>query len=525
MVNLTIFLLWGISAMIDYSEFCYIWQLKEYRWDRFRDFLSTEQGKTYWVKYRLLWRSGIAFLIFFWPVNDVLTIKYILVVLFGIDLAYNALKFFRSGLVHPKYTQKALWIILIAAGIEGLIFVLARDWVLFLVLMIVRFLIITAVIFLINQIANIFKKFLIKKAARKLSEPKNLLVIGVTGSYGKSTVKKFLHHILEQKYHVIRTPRNINTEIGVAQFILSTDFTGVEVFIVEMGAYKIGEIALICRMVKPKIGILTAINEQHLSLFGSIQKTQQAKYELLRSLPADGLAVINFDNALCREKAGELKCRVVSYGLDSDQHPDCLIKDARSDMGGISFNAEIDRQQYDFLSPILGEHNIMNIAPCLLIGKKLDVPMDTMKYAVATLPPSLKIFKYGNCDIIDDSYNSNPDGFKAALDLLNKFQTERRRIVITRGMLELGEKREEIHERIGEEISIVADELVVITKDFVAPLSRGVAGRFKTDVVCKFSPPELLDFVKTLKDSTAVILLENRIPESVMHEIKYEAIS
>lgn len=330
---------------------------------------------------------------------------------------------------------------------------------------------------------------------------------------------------MEQKYHVIRTPRNINTEIGVAQFVLSTDLTGVEVFIVEMGAYQIGEIALICRMVKPKIGILTAINEQHLSLFGSIEKTQEAKFELLESLPADGLAVINFDNKYCREKAGELKCRVVSYGMDSDQRPSCLIKDIKSNMNGISFSAGISGQVSEFLSPILGEHNIMNIAPCLLIGTKLDVPIDTMKYAVSTLPPSLKIFKYGNCDIIDDSYNSNPDGFKAALDLLNKFQTERRRVIVTRGMLELGEKSEEIHERIGEEISIVADELVVITKDFVAPLSRGVAGRFKTEVICKFSPTELLSYLRALKDSAAVILLENRIPESVMREIKYEDLS
>src|SRR3989338_3390948 len=318
-INLTIFFLWLSSAVIDYSEFCYIWQLKEYRWDRFHDFLTTQQGKTYWVKYRLLWRSTIAFFIFFWPMNDVLTVKYILLLLFAVDLAYNAFKFYGSSLMHPKYTQKAAVILF-----EGLIFVFARDWVLFLVLLIIRFLIITGVIFIINQISNIFKKFLIQKATRKLSEHKNLLVIGITGSYGKSTVKKFLHHILEQKYHVIRTPRNINTEIGVAQFVLSTDLSGVEVFIVEMGAYQIGEIALICQMVKPTIGILTAINEQHLSLFGSIEKTQQAKYELLKSLPADGLAVINFDNDYCREKADKLRCYVVSYGLDADQNPNCF---------------------------------------------------------------------------------------------------------------------------------------------------------------------------------------------------------
>ncbi|MBI5222336.1 MAG: UDP-N-acetylmuramoyl-tripeptide--D-alanyl-D-alanine ligase [Candidatus Magasanikbacteria bacterium] len=519
-INWIIFFLWALSAVIDYSEFCYIWQLKEYRWDRFRDFLSTKQGRTYWVKYRLLWRSLVAIVIFFWPINSVPIIKYILIMLFAVDLSYNALKLYRSKLVRPKYTVKAMAIIIFAAGIEGAIFLIARDWILFLVLLIVRFLILTVAVLLLTRAFNLYKRYMVLKASRKLLEYPNLLVVGVTGSYGKSTVKKFLHHILEPKYHVIRTPRNINTEIGVAQFVLSTNLAGVEIFIVEMGAYRIGEIALICGMVKPKIGILTAINEQHLSLFGDIKKTQQAKYELLRSLPADGLAVINADNFYCREKVKELKCNVLSYGTDETRHPDCLIKEARSNLDGISFIAESRGKEHNFSSPIVGEHNIMNIAPCLLVAEKLEVSDEAIGRAVATLPPSLKIFKYGECDIIDDSYNSNPDGFRAALDVLNKYPTEKKRIIITRGMLELGEKSDEIHERIGEEISIVADELVIITEDFVEPLGRGVAGRFKTTVVLKLTPADLLAYLQSLKKAPSVILLENRIPDSVMAEIK-----
>lgn len=519
-INLIIFFLWALSAVIDYSEFCYIWQLKEYRWDRFQDFLSTKQGKTYWVKYRLLWRSMVAIVIFFWPINSVLVIKYILIALFAVDLSYNALKSYHSRLVHPKFTLKAVTIIFASAAVEGLIFLFARDWVLFLILLMVRFLILTATVLLFTRIFNLYKLYLVHKATRKLSEYKNLMVIGITGSYGKSTVKKFLHHILEPKYHVIRTPRNINTEIGVAQFVLSTNLTGVEIFIVEMGAYRIGEIALICKMVKPKIGILTAINEQHLSLFGDIKKTQQAKYELLRSLPRNGLAVINSDNFYCRERVKELKCEVLSYGTDETQHPDCLIKEARSSLDGISFTAELRGKPRGYSSPIIGEHNVMNIAPCLLVAENLEVSEEAIQHAVATLPPSLKIFKYGKCDIIDDSYNSNPDGFKAALEVLNKYPTEKKRIIVTRGMLELGDKSDEIHERIGEEISIVADELVIITEDFVEPLSRGVAGRLKTSIVLKLTPEVLLAYIQSLKKEPTVILMENRIPDNVMGEIK-----
>lgn len=519
-INLTIFFLWLLSAVIDYSEFCFIWQLKEYRLDRFRDFLSTKQGKSYWVKYRLLWRSFLAIIIFFWPVNDVLTIKYILVILFVVDLAQNSHKVFRSSLTHPKYTVKALVIIFASILTEGLVFILLRDWTIFLLLLICRFLTISILIIIINRFSDLVKKYMVYRATEKMTNYKNLIIVGITGSYGKSTVKKFLHRILDQKYHVVSTPRNINTEVGVSEFVLSTDFSGVEIFIVEMGAYRIGEIALICKMVRPKIGILTAINEQHLSLFGDIEKTQQAKYELLKSLPADGLAVINFDNAYCREKIKELKCAVQSYGMDEENRPDCLIKDVIANLDGINFTAVIGGGPVSFVSPIIGEHNIMNIAPCLLVAKKLDVPMETIKSAVATLPPSLKIFKYGNCDIIDDSYNSNPNGFRAALDVLNKYPAEKKRIVITRGMLELGSKSDEIHERMGEEISMAADELVIITPDFVESLSRGVAGRFKTNVVYKFNHNDLLFYIKSQKDIQAVILLENRIPANVMQEIK-----
>jgi len=168
----------------------------------------------------------------------------------------------------------------------------------------VYFLMPLAVIFftvLINVPVNIVKNIIFILAKNKVSKIKNLTVIGITGSYGKSSTKEFLSQILSKKFRVLKTPGNINTEIGVSQFILKNLKTDVEILIVEMGAYRAGEIRRICGIVRPKIGILTGISQQHLALFGSMESIKNAKYELINSLPKDGLAVFNGENNYCLE--------------------------------------------------------------------------------------------------------------------------------------------------------------------------------------------------------------------------------
>lgn len=518
-INLFIAFLWFLSAIVDYADFCYIWQLKEYRWDRMRDFLSTEQGKYYWIRWQLLWRSLIAIIIFFWPFNDDLTIKYILIVLFAADMLRASYKLFKNELRHPKPTKKAIILVLLSAGVEGILFILTRDWTIFLLLLIIRFFILSGVIFFLNRFTDAIKTFYIKKARQKLAAYSKLVVIGVTGSYGKTTVKNYLNHILSKKLKVIATPEHTNTDIGIAKVILNKDFSDKDVFIVEMGAYRVGEIKNICDMIAPKIGILTGINEQHLSLFGSIEKTKQAKFELLQALPKDGLAVVNCDNPHCREKLDEIGAEILTFGIDSDCYPTLLIKETKANLYGLSCRGEINSQEFSFEAPVVGEYNAMNFAPCFLVALNLGLTMEEIKEGIKSITTEAKILKYGNCDVINDSYNSNPDGFRAALEILNKFPSDRKRIIITRGMLELGEKSDEIHEKIAEEIELVADELVVITKDFAAPMRKALDDKYRTNFVLKENPCELLEYVKGLKETNSVILIENRVPAILMKEL------
>ncbi len=518
-INLIILILWLSSAFIDYCDFAYVWQLKEYRLDRFKDFLTTQQGRNFWLRYQTLWRSIIAIILLFWPINDTLVIKTAIITIFLLDLIVAFYKLIKKKVRRPIFTKKAILAITLSILLEGTLFLIKRDWAIFFLLIILRFFIISFIIWILNKITTRIKNYLIKKATEKLKKQNNLKVIGITGSYAKSTIKKFLTEILSNKFNTISTPKNINTEIGIARFILKSDFSDKEIFIVEMGAYKIGEIKLICDMVKPQIGILTAINEQHLSLFGNIKNTQQAKYELLRHLPKDGLAITNADNKYCTEFLSDLKTPAVTFGLEEENNPDILITNFKTSVDGTSFSYVYKNEEKTATSKILGDHNALNLGACILVADKLGMSDEEINDSIKNLTKITELIKYGNCTIINDSYNSNPDGFKAALNFLNTFPSEKRRIVVTRGILELAEQSAEIHELMGGEISFIADELIITKPDFVKPLKDGVVDKYKLEVREIFQPEDLLKYFKSIKDTDSVILLENRILSNIMKEI------
>lgn len=523
-INVIIFILWFLTALFDYAEFTYIWQLKEYRIDRFFDFLHTRQGKHFWLRPNSIWRIPLLALAIFWPMNNVLLFKQILTIVLAADIGIGFFRHIKKQFRRPVWTTKTLTIIIIALLLEGGIILASRDWSFFAIFLVLRFFLVSGIIYLLSYPTQWIKDWYIFLATKKLKRFPKLIVIGITGSYGKSSVKECLAHILEERYHVIKTPKNINTEIGIAKYILKTDFQNAEVFVVEMGAYTKGEIQLIAGMVHPNIGILTTIAEQHLALFGSIQNIQQAKYELLRALPKDGYAVTNADNSYCTELLQTLQCkRKETFGREEANRPAVLIEDMKTIEKGIAFSIIMDGKKEYIEASVIGEHHALNITPAIMVARHLDMPWKEIQAGCATLPSdaqgSIRVYAYGMATVIDDSYNSNPAGFRAALDILNTYPSRRKRIVITRGMLELGDASDKKHEEIGGEITFVADELVLISRDFEAPLRRGVGGKYKTEMKVIDDIGELLSYVRLLKNTDVVVLLENRMPSLVYKEI------
>ena len=520
--NITITILWLLSALADYGQFCYVWQFKEYRFDRLRDYGSTVSGKKFFHGWRVLKRPIIYLVLFLLLPENLKSLAGALIAVFSVDLAYNLWAIAGHNLPRPKLTAKAAFLIILSLSIEGaLLFFLFNQTIIFVVLAL-RWFIFSSLAIAAKLPTGIAKLIYLKKAENKLLKFKKIIVIGVTGSYGKTTVKNFLAQVLGEKYKVIITPENINTEIGIARFIIKNNFSESDIFVVEMGTYKIGEIAAVCRMVKPKVGILTVISDQHLSLLGNIKNTQTAKYELLRSLPAAGLAITNSDNPYCREFLGELKCRVATFGARDEFNPDCLIKNITAGETRIEFVASIKKNgQLNISAPVLGSHNSLNIAPVILVGLFLGLSEDEIISRSNQLKLPLKVlqtYAYGQSLILDDSYNANPDGFLAALDVLANCQ-ERKKIVITRGMLELGSASQNWHETVGKRIGQVADELIIISPDYVSALTAGAEG-FKIKIKNMFEAKNLFDYLRQIKSEPNIILLENRQPEIINREIK-----
>ena len=526
-INLVLIGLWSMSAFLAYADYCYIWQLKEYRLDRMRDFFSTKQGRAFWFNYAFLLRALCVLVVAFWPINSIGALKMVIGSVLIVDLFNHLYCFWQKTARYPRPTPKALLLLLTAFTLEAGLLFWQRDWNLVFLLMLTRFFIMSGVVFVWNHITGRIKDIIIYQATRKITRQTHLTVIGITGSYGKSSVKEFTSQILARQFTVIKTPGNINTDIGVAQFILRTDFSRATIFVCEMGAYRIGEINKICQIVKPKVGILTSIIEQHLSLFGSLKNIQTAKYELLRAIPTNGLIITNANNEYCTEYLGELTCqKQCLFGEEVDNQPDYLIDEVDSGSDGVQWNLVSDSVTQTLSAPLRGPHQPLNVTPALIVANFLGMSWVDINAQAKLLKPgpnALSIYKYKQATIIDDTYNSNPKGFKAALDILASFSSKVPRIVVTRGMLELAEKSAEYHATIGEEIAFCANELVIISPDSADDFMRGVnalKNKYPLEVRTIFEPVKLLEYLKTKAEEPVVILLENRQPALVMNEIK-----
>lgn len=471
----------------------YLWQLKEYRPDRLLAHLKTKEGKKHIISF------------------------------------FNFLSF--SGFRKPKFTFKTTFIFLLSLRISFHFFFI--FWQLFfdillqpdkliissllalLALNCFTPFLISFLVFLFSPFVFLFKKSLVFLAKRKLKHPPNLLVIGITGSYGKTSSKNFLTSLLVDKYSVLNTPGSQNTEIAVAQTILFHLQKYHQVFIVEMGAYQKGEIKTICQIVNPRIGILTGIDQQHQSLFGSLENIILAKDELIQALPAEGLAVFNHDNFFCRQLAKKTKKAKLLYSIKEKKN--AFAENIKISRKQLSFDLVIGNDRQRIILNLCGQQNISNFLGAALVARKLGIsPKSIARKAkkIKPQPGNMVLIKNMNLTIVDDSFSSNPHGFRQALKYLKLYKKEKR-IVVTPGIIELGKAAQEIHHLIGQEIGKIADFLILTNDNFSQPLFSGAlkTGMKKDQLILAREPEKIIKILKDLRDKKTVILIEGRIPE------------
>lgn len=355
------------------------------------------------------------------------------------------------------------------------------------------------------------------KAMRKLKSMNNLEVIGITGSYGKTSSKNILSDILNVKFNALPTPKNFNTPLGLIITINNHLDKFNDYLIAEMGAFKKGEIKELCDLVHPKYGILTKIGTAHLDSFGSQANVQQGKFELIESLPTDGVGVLNADDELQKDYQLKNNCQILWIGIDNkdvDVHATNLKLSPQGTTFDVIFKG--DKNKYKFETKLLGKHNIYNILAALALGKYFKIGINKLQAGVKRVRPvehRLELKKMGDINIIDDAYNSNPVGSKMALDVLKMMPGKK--IVVTPGMIELGDQEYELNKKFGEYIADITDEVILVGKEQTKPIYDGLmAKKFNKEMVHIINDvKEAFVLMNKLKDKETYVLLENDLPD------------
>lgn len=357
-------------------------------------------------------------------------------------------------------------------------------------------------------------------AKRILRSMPDLKIIGVTGSFGKTSTKHYLYRILSERYNVLMTPGNFNTTLGVIRTVREHLKPHHQIFIVEMGAKQVGDIKEICDLVHPTIGVVTAVGEMHLETFGSLENVLRTKFELIDSLPADGLGVINMDSEPIATAKLNHSCRMISYSVENkvaDYRAEQINYTPSQTTFAIKSGTTL-REGYS--THLVGRGNILNLLAAVAVADALQVPEAMQKRAmrqIEQIEHRLSIKRTaGGITIIDDAYNSNPAGAKMALEVLRDFNTEGRKIVVTPGFVEMGDSQYRNNKELGGNIASAADIAIVVNRvnreAIVAGLSE--AGFAIERIIQTDSFAEASAYLATTMRAGDVILYENDLPDS-----------
>jgi len=361
---------------------------------------------------------------------------------------------------------------------------------------------------------NINNQFLNDAKARLEARP-NLIRIGITGSYGKTSTKFLLRDILSVKYSVLATPSSFNTPMGVTRVIREQLTGSHQVFIAEMGARHVGDIAELVDLVHPTIGLLTSVGPQHLDTFGTIERIKNTKYELMEGLPKDGKAVFARDGAICEELYA--RCP-----LEAKYMPGDLFEASETQAGpwGTRFTLT-DKETGENVrcqTRLLGEHSISNLLLCCTAARLLGMTLEEIAMGVARCQPvehRLELLDGGSgVSIIDDAFNSNPVGARAALRVIENFPG--RRIVITPGMVELGGEEAKFNREFGEQMARSVDVAILVGRKHTQPIVDGlIAGGFAQENIHVVSNlDESTKVLHAMMKAGDVVLYENDLPDN-----------
>lgn len=378
---------------------------------------------------------------------------------------------------------------------------------------------------LIVLVANLINKpvelsinrYYINDAKKMLKGNPHLKIIGVTGSFGKTSVKFYLNTLLRAQYNVLMTPESYNTPLGIVKTIRTKLKATHQIFICEMGARNVGDIKEICDIVHPHHGVITTVGEQHLETFKTFENIQKTKFELADSLPQEGILFVNGDCEAIRNYNHSKLPGAVTYGLsegNSYRAFDLKISERGSEFKVSTPEGEV----CDFTTKLIGKHNVINIVGAISVAHKMGIPLEKLKPQVRkieSVPHRLELINRGGIIIVDDAYNSNPSGCRSALETISFF--DGMKILVTPGMVELGELQEKLNYEFGAESAKACDFIVLVGQKQTVPIYNGVKDAGFDMSKC-YVADDLNDALKKVyslqTDKKKIVLLENDLPDN-----------
>tara|TARA_R110000868_G_scaffold408293_5_gene691012 strand:- start:44514 stop:46106 length:1593 start_codon:yes stop_codon:yes gene_type:complete len=363
-----------------------------------------------------------------------------------------------------------------------------------------------------RNIQNGFKK----QARKKLASMPNLKVIAITGSYGKTSTKFMVRDLLKERFSVCSTPGSYNTPMGICKVINNDLQSHHQVLILEMGARYEGNIQELCDIAQPDISIITNVGVAHLETFGSQEVIAREKGRLVDNLKEGGVAILNADDPLVVKMGTsrpEIKRMLVGLNAGEIQAGEISY-----DTSGSSFEVNFGEEKEQFTTRLLGAHNVQNMLLAVGISHHLGIRPKTMAIAAKSIEPvehRLELKQQGELFIIDDAFNSNPVGAKNAVEILGQFKSGNR-IIITPGMVELGDIEFEENKRFGKAIAKANLDLVVLVgEERAKPIQEGIKENsvLMDNVRVVNSLFEANDIVRAFAKPGDVILYENDLPD------------
>ncbi len=474
-----------IREVHKFTGLVWLWWRKEYRFDRMMIHLKTRQGVVVWGGPT---HAILLLLVMLGMYSGTSSLFVILISLFGIFLGLKYLRNWKSWLI-PKTSPKVLFLYLtiLLFGVGFLAVSTFPILVSFAIFDLSLFPLSFLLVFLVSFPTQLYHRWVIVKAVSKLRHHKKMTVIGVTGSYGKTSVKDYLARTLEGRFQTIKTDASKNSPIGIAETLLSSLAPLHEVFVAEMAAYKPGEIKEMADMVRPEIGIVTAINPQHQDLFGSIENTVRAKYELIHSLVGRRLMIGNYDDTYVRrmgEMAEKEGCTVWWWTTKTESRKQRIENSSKlfradaivSDLQGTRFDCIFGDKKVHVGTQVLGEYQAGNILAAIAGGVACGMSLSEAANAAGRVIAARKVMEkkkgVNGSVFIDDTFNNNPDAAIAAIKFLAT--NKGKKILVFQPMIELGSFAESAHEEVGAFAAKYTDAIFLTNDNYFVSFERGV---------------------------------------------------